>query len=236
MIKYSLVIPCYNESRSLKQLVGRCSELLTRPDLEIILVNNGSTDDSRLEIDALTNTDLPENLRFVHAEQNLGYGGGILFGLEQCRGEVLGWTHADLQTDPADFLKAIVLTEYTDSIPFIKGRRTGRPLTDTLFTIGMSIYETFLLKSKLWDINAQPTVFPRNFYMSVKNEAPSDFSLDLFFYFKALTAGIPVKRFKVLFEKRQHGESSWNVDWSSKKRFIVRTVQFSKNLKKNQGK
>jgi hypothetical protein len=37
---------------------------------------------------------------------NQGYGFGILSGLKECTGEFLGWTHADMQTDPKDLLKA----------------------------------------------------------------------------------------------------------------------------------
>lgn len=236
MIKYSLVIPCFNEALSLKQLVARCAEILVREDLEIILVNNGSTDDSREVFGALQDAEMPDNLKVIHSDNNLGYGGGILHGLEHCRGEFLGWTHADLQTDPADLLKGISCVEESENPVFIKGRRVGRPISDTLFTIGMSVYESLLLKASLWDINAQPTLFPRSFYSKVKNEAPGDFSIDLFFYYRAKLEGMTVKRFRVRFEKRQHGESSWNVDWSSKKRFILRTIEFSKNLKKSQSK
>jgi glycosyltransferase involved in cell wall biosynthesis len=236
LIRYSLVIPCYNEALSLHQLVARCAQVLAREDVEIVLVNNGSTDDSREVFGQLEKAGIPENLRFIHAENNLGYGGGILHGLEHCKGEFLGWTHADLQTDPADLIKAIAIVEGSPSGLFIKGRRVGRPMADSLFTIGMSVYEALFLKAKLWDINAQPTLFPRGFYLNIRMSAPSDFSLDLFFYYRAKLAGLTIKRFKVRFEARQHGESSWNVDWSSKKRFILRTIEFSKNLKKSQGK
>ena len=44
-ITYSLVIPCYNESDNLEELVDQCKRLLCdRQDVEVILVDNGSTD------------------------------------------------------------------------------------------------------------------------------------------------------------------------------------------------
>ena len=43
---------------------------------------------------------------YINLEKNLGYGGGILKGLSLCKGEIIGWTHADLQTDPLDCITA----------------------------------------------------------------------------------------------------------------------------------
>ena len=44
--------------------------------------------------------------RVVTVPVNLGYGHGILSGLREAKGDYLAWTHADLQTDPADVVKA----------------------------------------------------------------------------------------------------------------------------------
>src|SRR5205823_8497303 len=41
-MKLSLVIPCYNEAANLPLLIGRLAEVVTRPDVEVILVDNGS--------------------------------------------------------------------------------------------------------------------------------------------------------------------------------------------------
>ena len=48
LIRYSLVIPCYNESDNLHVLISRLKTLLRgREDVEVVLVNNGSTDKTR---------------------------------------------------------------------------------------------------------------------------------------------------------------------------------------------
>ena len=48
--------------------------------------------------------------------------------------------HADLQTDPNDFIKGVgFFKEFGNNI-FVKGKRYGRPFSDTIFTIGMSIF------------------------------------------------------------------------------------------------
>ena len=67
----------------------------------------------------------------------------------------------------------------------------------------------------LWDINAQPTLFPASFFAGW-TDPPKDFSLDLYAYHRAVDQGLRVARFPVGFGARQHGVSSWNVDWRSK--------------------
>lgn len=231
-MRMSLVIPCYNEARNLPLLVARLRETFVRDDIEAILVDNGSTDDSPAVLDALLRS--PSRIRSVRVEKNQGYGFGILAGLAAADGEVIGWTHADMQTDPADALRALALFE-ADAEPqrlFVKGRRYGRPAADVAFTFGMSVFETLLMRRRMWDINAQPTLFPRAFFAAWR-EPPHDFSLDLYAYYQALHSGLRVRRFPVRFGERAHGTSHWNVNWQAKARFIRRTVDFSLRLRKD---
>ena len=232
MKKLSIIIPCYNESRNLPLLVNRCKEVANKDsNIEIIIVDNGSNDDTSLVLDKLTS-----NLSFitrVRIEVNQGYGHGILMGLAEARGEILSWTHADMQTDLGDALKGLVFfnSEYNSEELFVKGRRQGRPLTDVFFTVGMSIFETLLLRKFMWDINAQPTMFHRKFFLTW-NIPPKDFSLDLYAYYMAKKSRLVVKRFPVVFAERAHGVSKWNVSFSSKYRFIKRTLLYSFGLQK----
>jgi glycosyltransferase involved in cell wall biosynthesis len=229
-MRFSLVIPCYNEAANLPLLLSRCQNLVSQPGVEIVLVDNGSTDDSPSVLRALLPT-YPGS-RSVRVEKNQGYGFGILTGLRAASGDILGWTHADMQTDPLDILRGLDLFEKFGPNSFVKGRRYGRPLGDVAFTIGMSFFETLLLGKPLWDINAQPTMFSRQFF-ETWHEPPHDFSLDLYAYYHARLAGLEVYRFPVLFGERAHGVSHWNVNWAAKRKFIRRTIDFSLQLKKS---
>ena len=232
-MKFSLVIPCYNEAKNIPLLLERCAVFNTREEFEIILVDNGSTDDSHEVLREL----LPQypTCKTVRVEKNQGYGFGILSGLREAQGDVIGWTHADLQTDPQDILKAVDFFKEVPTKTFVKGKRHGRPFVDVVFTIGMSIFETLLLKKKMWDINAQPTLFSKEFFESWE-EPPHDFSLDLYAYYQAHMHNLTIFRFPVCFGERAYGTSHWNVNWSAKKKFIQRTVQFSLELKKRLNK
>jgi len=227
-MKFSLVIPCYNEAKNIPLLLKRCAVFNDRDDFEIILVDNGSTDDSSNVLKEL----LPQypSCKIVRVEENQGYGFGILSGLREAKGDVIGWTHADLQTDPQDILQAVDFFKMTPKRVFAKGKRYGRPFIDVLFTVGMSVFETLFLKKTMWDINAQPTLFSKEFFDSW-TEPPHDFSLDLYAYYQAHIHKLKICRFPVRFGERAHGVSHWNVNWSSKKKFIHRTLLFSLELK-----
>lgn len=228
-MKFSLVIPCYNEAANLSLLLERCKELACIPDVEVVLVDNGSTDSTT---EVLKNL-LPKypGCRSIRVEKNQGYGFGILSGLNAAEGRILGWTHADMQTDPQDALIGLDLFEKHGDCIFVKGRRYGRPFMDVVFTVGMSLFETLLLARPMWDINAQPTMFARSFFESWKTP-PEDFSLDLYAYYLAQNSGLKIHRFPVSFRDRANGVSHWNVNWVAKLKFIRRTVNFSLQLKK----
>ena len=189
MVKLSLVIPCYNEGANLPLLLKRCSQIVNREDIEIVIVDNGSTDNSQEVLSKL----LPDYpfVSLVHVKQNQGYGYGILEGLKIASGDILSWTHADMQADPGDAIKALKFFENTTSPErvFVKGKRYGRNFADVFFTMGMSFFETVLLRTPMWDINAQPNMFHRSFYESW-NDPPADFSLDLYVYFMAKRRGL----------------------------------------------
>ena len=230
-MKLSIVVPCYNEAKNISLILERFDQVIDRPDVEVVLVNNGSKDNSEDVFAEL----IPKYAfaRVVKVDVNQGYGFGIISGLRVASGEFIGYTHADLQTDPADALKALNLIE-KEADPkntYVKGDRKGRPFMDQFFTFGMSIFETIFMGKKLWDINAQPNIFHREFFESL-NDIPMDFSLDLYFLYMAKLRHMHVIRFNVVFPPRIHGESSWNNGLGSKWRFIKRTLTFSLKLKK----
>jgi len=75
LIRYSLVIPCYNESDNLSILIDRCKILLdNREDIEVLLVNNGSTDNTHVVLKDLLRGVDQLNLRIVYICKNQGYG------------------------------------------------------------------------------------------------------------------------------------------------------------------
>ena len=227
---YSIVIPCYNEAENIPLLLERFSQVLKgHTDIEVVLVDNGSTDRTAAILDEL----LPQYPFAVRAAVavNQGYGHAILTGLRAARGDFLGWTHADLQTDPLDVVRAVNILKKAEhpKRTYVKGTRKGRPKTDTFFTFGMSVLELGLTGKWLNDINAQPNLFSRAFFNKWQ-DPPKDFSLDLYAFYMAKLYGLTVVRFPVRFPERIHGSSKWNTDMRAKWRFIKRTADYSFRL------
>jgi glycosyltransferase involved in cell wall biosynthesis len=233
-MKLSIIIPCYNEEKNIPLLIEKFREVISiaGDDIELVIVNNGSTDSTEEVLKELLLVN--KFAVCIKIDKNIGYGNGILQGLLNAKGEYLSWTHADLQTDPSDILKAFKLLKKQE-FPiktFIKGRRKGRPLIDQFFTISMSIFESVLMRKLLWDINAQPNMFHRDFF-STWASTPDDFSFDLYVYYLAIHNKLNIKRFDVIFPERLYGHSTWNFGLKSKYKFIKRTIKFSFSLKKD---
>lgn len=228
---FTVVMPCYNEAKNIPLILSRFAKIAGGDTaVQLLLVDNGSTDDSP---NVLT-SQLPQFsfARSLRVPVNQGYGFGILAGLRACESDFMGWTHADMQTDPSDILKAIEVVKdagYANNI-YVKGLRRGRPLADSFFTGGMSLFETCYMGTNLWDINAQPNIFHRSFFHSWK-EPPTDFALDLYAYYMARQKNLNIVRFDVVFPPRIHGQSKWNTGFKSKLKFIKRTIDFSIKLK-----
>lgn len=231
MRKLSIVIPCYNEADSLPNLIAEINKAMNRSDVEVILVNDGSRDDSAHVLERLTKDS--RFIRVVTNSTNQGYGGAILAGLTAGEGTYLGWMHGDLQTPFQDVLLALTKIESIGEPPdiYLKGLRKGRSLSDQFFTLGMSAFETLLLRQRLFDINAQPNIFHRSFFSSWQ-EPPRDFSLDLYALFLARSRRMRVIRIPVIFPPRQHGHSTWNLGFASRLKFIKRTIKYSMELQR----
>lgn len=228
-MKLSIVIPCYNEAKNIPLILEKFASVVKRPDIEVIIVDNNSKDDSAEVLRAL----LPK-FSFARSvfEPMPGYGSAVLSGLRSAKGDFIGWTHGDLQTPPGDVLRALEIIEQDGNRKgaYVKGFRRGRPFTDTVFTVGMGLFESLYFGRALFDVNGQPNVFHRSFFESWKNP-PTDFALDLYSLYLARKQGLRVLRFNVVFPQRLHGESTWNRGWGDRWKFIKRTISFSKKLK-----
>jgi glycosyltransferase involved in cell wall biosynthesis len=231
-MKLSIIVPCYNEAKNIPLILEKFAIAIKRPDIEIIFINNGSKDNSQEVFDQL----IPKYsfAKVKKIEVNQGYGFGITSGLRVATGEYIGYMHADMQTNPADIIKALEIIERQPNTKnfFVKGDRKGRSLFDQFFSIGMSLFETIYLNTKLWDVNAQPNIFHRSFFESIKDNCPKDFSLDLYLLYMAKKKKLNIIRFDVMFPDRIYGSSNWNTGIASKWKFIKCTIQFSRKLKK----
>ena len=233
----SVIIPCYNEGDNIPLIFNRLKKIFDdRDDVEIILVNNGSIDNSeeifKQELQKINNN----SIKIINILNNQGYGYGILCGLNKANGNLLSWTHADMQTDPHDIIKALDLyKDYQGNKIIIKGKRQKRKLSEAFFTFGMQIIVFFVLKIYLDDINSQPKLFSKNFYNKyIKDKSPNDFSLDLFLLYQAKINKYKILEVPVFFKKRLYGEAKGGGSWKTRIKLIKRTFKYIFELKSYQ--
>lgn len=225
----SVVLPCYNEARGIEAILNRFAEVSESRDFELILVDNGSRDNTPDVLRSL----LPKYpfARSVRIEVNQGYGHGIYTGLKAARGEVLAWSHADLQTDPGDIFRA--LKEYRAATQpartLVKGHRHGRRLGERVVSFGMGTIATLIFRTPLWEINAQPKVFHRNLLDHATNP-PIDFNFDVYMLVQAKRNGWNLSSIAVQFPPRQYGHSNWARTWKSKARTMWRSFKYMLRL------
>lgn len=205
----SLVIPCFNEEKSIPELVSRAGEMLARIPGEVVFIDNGSTDSTAMVLKKSIAG--RRGMRIVSLKQNRGYGAGIKAGLAASRYDFVGWTHADLEVPFSaveDSFRAILRSSNMGSGAVVKGRRFGRPMRKNLVTSLMTFVTLGLLKKWMPDSNAVPVIFSRKLLWLVDN-APDEFDFELYVYWRARVSGLSVQRVPFMSKQRLHGASSW---------------------------
>jgi glycosyltransferase involved in cell wall biosynthesis len=121
------MFPCYNDAATIGGLVddvhGALDPLVA--ELEVIVVNDGSTDDSRAVLDALA---LERNwLRVIHHDTNRGYGGALISGFEAARHEWIFYTDGDAQYDATEAALLVkVVEDLNHDVDIVQGFKIER--------------------------------------------------------------------------------------------------------------
>lgn len=102
----TVVMPCFNEQETLREIVGN---VLSSPrldlDIELIIVDDGSSDSSR-EIIAELSNDNPA-VKSILQEKNCGKGAAVRTGITAATGDIVLVQDADLEYDPAEYPKLL---------------------------------------------------------------------------------------------------------------------------------
>lgn len=117
----SVVVPVFNEAASLREIVGRV--LAVPLSLEVLVVDDGSTDATPLIADELAARD--PRVRTLHLPHNRGKGAAVRCGIAAAVGEVVVIQDGDLEYDPQDFVPMLAEMRRRGS-PVVYGSRRLR--------------------------------------------------------------------------------------------------------------
>ena len=101
-MKLSIVMPVYNELKTLREIITRVRE--TPFEKEIVIVDDCSTDGTR---DILKELEYEPDIRVFYHETNRGKGAALRTGFQHVTGDIVIIQDADLEYDPEDYEKLI---------------------------------------------------------------------------------------------------------------------------------
>lgn len=219
-------MPCYNEEDSIRNTVSELTQVFWEKnvDVELVVVDNGSRDETGKIIDRLIEEGLPVVKATV--EVNQGYGNGILRGLPHCRSNLVGIMCADNQVAAQDVVKLCEVASKARTPRLFKIRRRFRMegLLRRIVSATYNILATMLFGDlNTADINANPKIVPRE-YIERMNLQSKDWFLDAEIMIKAKRMGLSVFELNVFAQMRAEGVS--NVRPSTCWEFIINLLKY----------
>ncbi len=168
---FSLVLPAHNEEENIRIVVDDALQTLPRftDEFEIIVVNDGSRDDTASIINALAAADA--RVKPIHHQQNQGYGGALRSGFAAATGDYVMFMDADRQFNIADLT---LLSPFVRDYDVVAGFRRERndPLIRRLNAEIFNVVVRVLFGIHLRDVDCAFKVFRGDILRSLTLSAP----------------------------------------------------------------
>ncbi len=201
----SIIIPIYNEEKSIKNIINR---IPNHYKLEIIIVDDGSKDNSVSEILKIKN----KNILLIKHIKNKGYGAAILTGIKNAKGDIIITLDSDGQHNPEE-IPILIQPIIDNSSEIVVGSRYK----------GKSNYRIplhtrageFVIKKSLWYLFHQNVgnnqsgfrAFKKDCLELFDNVIFSRFGLCTEILFKGALKGFKICEVPISVNERKHGVS-----------------------------
>lgn len=215
----SIILPIYNEGKVITYIVQSVLDCVPKiyDNYEVILVNDGSTDQTGVIIEKLAKDYM--QLRVVHLPKNMGYGAALLRGFKSSKYPSVFFMDTDGQFRIADLYRFV---PYTDSCDIIIGKRVIRQ--DQLYRVFAGKLYNFLIcvlfKINIKDITCGFKLIKKSVLEELQLESRGGF-LNAEMLIKALRKGYAVKEIEVRHYPRMKGKPTG----ASLSSFITKVVE-----------
>lgn len=199
-MRLSVLVPVYNEAGSIAEVVARVAAVPL--ETEIILVDDRSTDGSADVLDSLRQP----NVTVVHHDRNRGKGAAVRTALAVATGDVIVIQDADLEYDPADFVRLI---EPIDSgrVRVVYGYRdfAGQGLAIRVGNRFLTGVTNLLYGSDLRDMETCYKMIDRELAVSLGLTADR-FEIEVELTVKLLKSGAAIEQLPISYSPREGGK------------------------------
>ncbi len=223
---YSIVISFYNEESQADFVIKRLLDNLNakRIDFELILVNNGSCDRTEEILQSFAQRD--QRVRSISLEENIGFGGGTLTGLELARGEFIGFEAAGGQVLP-EHIRKVFDTARENPKAVVKAKRMTRESAwRSLMAWGYALVVNALFFVRTSDIDGRPLALAKDVFdsFSIKSK---NLMLNLEILTKARKRGLRIIQVPVPYYKRVGGKS--HTTFATAVLFLKQLIEFRRD-------
>lgn len=211
-------MPVYNESRTLRTIVGRVLSSPIDLDIEIVAVDDGSKDDSVAILNELAAED--PRIRVIVQPHNMGKGKAIRTAIDHMTGDIGIIQDADLEYDPRDYVPMLqALLDGRGDIVYGsrylgRGRHQNQSIAAYLGGRSLSLVALACTGTYLTDTVTALKLFPRELLLSL-TLTTSGFELDHEITAKVLARGCRIVEVPVRYypRSREEGKKIGLRDW-----------------------
>jgi len=203
-MKVSVVIPTYNEEKSIAEVVRKVLELKLKK--EIVVVDDGSTCDTEK---ILSHFIKDNEVKFIKHKKNEGKGCAVRTGVKNATGEIVVIQDADLEYPPSQIPKLIkpILDGETDVVfgSRFLGRIEGMSLTNRVGNKFLTFMARLLYGSNITDMETGHKAFRRSVIDDIESTA-TRFEIEPEITAKVLMKGYKIVEIPIDYKARKKGE------------------------------
>lgn len=205
MVDVSVIIPAYNEAKSLPLLVSKTNKSIVENKLdgEIVIVDDGSTDNTKKVAGKLKKE--YNILRFYSHQTNKGLTEALITCFKNSRGNILVFLPGDLESDPEEDIPKL-LGKMKQGYNMVVGWRQNRKGTKIFASKIYNFLSRLLFGVKLHDSN-----WIKAFDRKVINDISLRSDWHRYIHILAHSKGYKIGEVKVIAHKRKHGKSKYGL-------------------------